>query len=112
MSEIPSRELFKFRADWLIANRPLPLEVSRSRYDDVTRSWEVLCTETPWDGNGGCSTPIAEFTDWDEAQGWATAEARKSTRHDDSRRTLGPKTEGQQAHLDLWEATRQHDAQP
>lgn len=97
-------ELAQLHAEWVAAGRPLPLEVSRSRYDDTTVSWEVLYPETPWDGNGGRSTPIAEFPTWQEANEWAVTEARKSTRSDDNRRTLGPKTEYQQARADAWEA--------
>lgn len=50
----------------------LPLQVSRARYDDpFPQSWEVLHYETPT-----CSVPIAEFTEWGEAQAWAVKNAR------------------------------------
>lgn len=91
---------------WVTLGRPLPLEVTRSRYDDNTLSWEVLYTDTPWDGNGGCSTPIAEFTTWQEAQDWAVLEARKSRMTADNRRTLGPMTEEQQWRHDAWASWR------
>jgi len=89
---------------WVNAGRPLPLEVSRSRYDDTTVSWEVLYTDSPWDGNSGCSTPIGEFPTWPMAQAWAEVQARTSTSTADSRCTLGPQTEYQQAHVEAWEA--------
>lgn len=97
-------DLDEFRDAWIAAGRPLPLEVSRSGYDDTTVSWEVLYTDSPWDGNTGGSTPIAEFSTWQEAQEWAVAESAKSHRTDDNRRTLGPMTHYQQALADAWEA--------
>ncbi len=45
-----------------------------------------------------------ETVEWAEAQEWALAEARKSTRRDDSRSIIGPRTRYQQAHFDAWEA--------
>jgi len=104
MSEVFSPTLLEYRAQWVAAERPLPLEVTLSRYDDITVSWEVLYIDSPFDGNSGCSTPIAEFTTWDEAQSWAVSQARLSTRRDDNRRTLGPMTASQQAHHDAWAA--------
>lgn len=59
-----------YRAQWEAAGRPLPLQVSRSRYDDSIVSWEVLWGETP-----NCDSPIAEFTTWDEALRWAIENA-------------------------------------
>ena len=104
MTEIRDAELLEERTAWILAGRPIPLEVCSSGYDDDTVSWEVLYTETPWDGNSGSSAPIAEFTTWQEAQDWAVLEARKSTMHADSRRTLGPMTDEQQWRHDAWEA--------
>jgi hypothetical protein len=104
MTEITDASTLTARVQWIVEGRPIPLEVVRSAYDDTTVSWEVMYTDSPWNGNGGSSMPIAEFTSWREAHDWASREAHKSTRTDDSRRTLGPMTHWQQAHHDAWEA--------
>jgi hypothetical protein len=104
MSRIFDSELDRLYSEYVTDGRSLPLEVVRSRYDDVTTSWEVMYTDSPWDGNGGSSSPIAEFTSWHEAQHWAVLEARKSKSQADSRETLGPKTEQQQWRDDVWDS--------
>ena len=61
--------------EWIEAGRPLPLVVSRARYDTpFPRSWEVLYYDTPEGGQA----PIAEFTEWQEAQNWAARMARQA----------------------------------
>jgi hypothetical protein len=97
-------EIDDFRRGWVDSGRPLPLEVRRSDYDEETVSWEVLYTNSPWDGNSGCSAPIAEFGTWGEAQAWAARESAVSKCTYDSRVALGPMTRYQQAHADAWEA--------
>jgi hypothetical protein len=61
----------QYWGEWIHAGQPLPLVVSRSRYDDVTVSWEVLWEDRKW-----CWSPIAEFPTWEGAQHaahfWAT----------------------------------------
>jgi hypothetical protein len=58
-------------------NPTLPLEVTRARYDvPFPHSWEVMHYETPT-----CSVPIAEFTEWAEAQAWADTNARWAAGH-------------------------------
>lgn len=104
MSRLEHPDLVSAHADWIAAGRPIPLEVSLSRYDDVTLSWEVLYIDTPWNGYGGCSTPIAEFTTWQEAQDYATAQAATSPMRCYSRETLGPITEYESARRDAWAA--------
>ena len=104
MGRLVDSELGKIYKRYVTDGRPLPLEVTSSGYDDVTKSWEVMYTSSPFNGTSGCSSPIAEFTSWQEAQNWAVIEARKSTSHADSRETLGPKTEQQQWRADVWEA--------
>lgn len=105
MTEMITPALAEARAQWIAAGRPLPLEVSRAKYDlPFPRSWEVLYIDSVYNGNSGSSTPIAEFTEWSEAQEWALAEARKSTRRDDQRLFVGPKTHLQQVRADAWDA--------
>lgn len=68
MSRIENQHLSEFRSAWM-GDPQLPLEVSRARYDvPMPRSWEVIASETPT-----CSVPIAEFTEWAEAQAWAVS---------------------------------------
>lgn len=68
MSRIHRLELSDFLIAWM-GDPQLPLEVSRAHYDEPQpHSWEVLANETPT-----FSVPIAEFTEWAEAQRWAYA---------------------------------------
>lgn len=71
MSRIEVAHLGSFLQEWM--NAPtLPLEVVRAKYDmPFPRSWEVIAIETPT-----CQVPIAEFTEWDEAQKFADDMAR------------------------------------
>lgn len=77
MTELLDAQVLSYREEWIRAGSPVPLVVSRSRYDDETRSWEVSWHERLWDGKGGSSAPIAEFDNWDEAQAWAQRAARE-----------------------------------
>ncbi len=104
MPEITDGPDYIYRAEWITAGRPLPLEVSRSRYDDDIVSWEVLYWESQDVDGTGCQTPIAEFTTWREAQDWALAEARLSKLTSNYSRKLGPLTQYQWAHRDAWAA--------
>lgn len=71
MSALTDRHLEGFLEVWKVAPS-LPLEVYRSRYEDpMPRSWEVMAYETPT-----FSVPIAEFTEWAEAQKWADEMSR------------------------------------
>ncbi|TDL43850.1 hypothetical protein [Microbacterium oleivorans] len=71
MTRLEVRELDEFLSAWL-AEPKLPLVVSRAQYDVPSpRSWEVMYDVTPT-----YSVPIAEFTEWAEAQQWADAQSR------------------------------------
>lgn len=71
MSRIEETYLREYLDAWM-GNPQLPLQVSRAQYDiPPPRSWEVLACET-----ATCQAPIAEFTEWAEAQQWADAMAR------------------------------------
>lgn len=81
MTACADPEYDEYRAAWIAAGRPLPLEVS-SNHDNPEpgmRLWEVLWHERVWDGYGGCDSPIAGFTTWEEAQEWAALAASTST---------------------------------
>lgn len=70
---VSEKHLDAFLEAWL-ARPTLPLEVTRAKYDEpMPRSWEVLARETPT-----CSVPIAEFTEWSDAQAWAQETARSA----------------------------------
>lgn len=75
MTEITDATVTSYRDLWISTGNYGRLEVSRSRYDDTTVSWEVYWPET-----GFCDVPIAEFTTWQEAQDWAVANARQRER--------------------------------
>jgi len=104
MGRIFDSELDRLYDEYVATGRSLPLEVVCPSAPGERRSWEVMYTDKPWDGKGGSSLPIAEFTSWQEAQNWAVVEARKSTSQADSRETLGPMTEQQQWRDDVWDA--------
>ncbi|QLD10909.1 hypothetical protein [Microbacterium oleivorans] len=71
MTRVSQVELATYLTEWLAAPS-LPLEVRRAAYDDpAPRSWEVAAWETPT-----CTVPIAEFTEWAEAQRFADERAR------------------------------------
>jgi len=71
VSRLNTSHLSEFLTTWM-GDPTLPLEVMRARYDDpMPRSWEVNAYETPT-----YSVPIAEFTEWAEAQAWAVSMSR------------------------------------
>lgn len=91
MAELVDTVIARYRAQWAFEGCPVPLAVSRSRYDDITVSWEVMWHDSLWNGRTGCASPIAEFTTWREAQDWAQAEASMSGNYRIGRdRIVGP----------------------
>lgn len=94
---------------WIVAGRPLPLEVCAyiDSQDGPVEDWEVLWIDGPLDPTTGtgCSTPIATFSTWREAMDWADIEAQK-TKFPGARfrEFYGPKTEWYQIHCDRWAA--------
>lgn len=71
MTRLDNKHLEEYLASWM-GDPQLPLAVFRARYDiPMPHSWEVMARETPT-----CDVPIAEFTEWAEAQRWADGMAR------------------------------------
>lgn len=71
MTRRVEEQLTKYLQAWR-ASPTLPLQVSRACYDDPPpHSWEILHDQTPT-----FAVPIAEFTEWEEAQAWADQNAR------------------------------------
>jgi len=68
VTRIEDQHHLTYLTQWM-GDPQLPLQVARARYDvPMPRSWEVFARETPT-----CDVPIAEFTEWAEAQKWADA---------------------------------------
>ncbi len=76
MSEIISAIVQQYRQEWVDAGAPLPIAVAYDpAYEDHPARWQVAWHDSLWDGRSRCSSPIAEFTTWREAQDWAMWEA-------------------------------------